>query len=167
MDFVYIGKIVGTHGIKGEIRIISNFDKKEKIFVIDKPVYIGNEKQKEIINSYRKHKNYDMITLKGIYDINEVLKYKGQKVYALRRDLNIENDYVLDDLLGMKIVSNNEDYGIVEDIFDNNGNTLLKILFDKNYYIPYNKRYIKSVDLKNKSIEVDSVKDLILWDLIF
>ena len=167
MDFVYIGKIVGTHGIKGEIRIISNFDKKEKIFVIDKPVYIGNEKLKEIINSYRKHKNYDMITLKGIYDINEVLKYKGQKVYALRRDLNIENDYVLDDLLGMKIVSNNIEYGIVEDIFDNNGNTLLKILFDKNYYIPYNKRYIKSVDLKNKSIEVDSVKDLILWDLIF
>ena len=99
--------------------------------------------------------------------MKEVLKYKGQKVYALRRDLNIENDYVLDDLLGMKIVSNNEDYGIVEDIFDNNGNTLLKILFDKNYYIPYNKRYIKSVDLKNKSIEVDSVKDLILWDLIF
>lgn len=167
MDFVYIGKIVGTHGIKGEIRIISNFDKKEKIFVIDKPVYIGNEKQKEIINSYRKHKNYDMITLKGIYDINEVLKYKGQKIYALRSDLDIENDYVLDDLLGMKIVSNNEEYGIVEDIFDNNGNTLLKILFDKNYYIPYNKRYIKSVDLKNKSIEVDSVKDLILWDLIF
>lgn len=167
MDFVYIGKIVGTHGIKGEIRIISNFDKKEKIFVIDKPVYIGNEKLKEIINSYRKHKNYDMITLKGIYDINEVLKYKGQKVYALRNDLDIENDYVLDDLLGMKIVSNNIEYGIVEDIFDNNGNTLLKILFDKNYYIPYNKRYIKSVDLKNKSIEVDSVKDLILWDLIF
>lgn len=167
MDFIYIGKIVGTHGIKGEIRIISNFDKKEKIFVIDKPVYIGNEKHKEIINSYRKHKNYDMITLKGIYDINEVLKYKGQKIYALRSDLDIENDYVLDDLLGMKIVSNNEDYGIVEDIFDNNGNTLLKILFDKNYYIPYNKRYIKSVDLKNKSIEVDSVKDLILWDLIF
>ena len=167
MDFINIGKIVGTHGIKGEIRIISNFDKKEKIFVIDKPVYIGNEKHKEIINSYRKHKNYDMITLKGIYDINEVLKYKGQKIYALRSDLDIENDYVLDDLLGMKIVSNNEDYGIVEDIFDNNGNTLLKILFDKNYYIPYNKRYIKSVDLKNKSIEVDSVKDLILWDLIF
>ena len=162
MDFVYIGKIVGTQGIKGEIRIISNFDKKEKIFVIDKPVYIGNEKLKEIINSYRKHKNYDMITLKGIYDINEVLKYKGQKVYALRNDLDIENDYVLDDLLGMKIVSNNIEYGIVEDIFDNNGNTLLKILFDKNYYIPYNKRYIKSVDLKNKSIEVDSVKDLIL-----
>ena len=167
MDFIYIGKIVGTHGIKGEIRIISNFDKKEKIFVIDKPVYIGNEKHKEIINSYRKHKNYDMITLKGIYDINEVLKYKGQKIYALRSDLDIEKDYVLDDLLGMKIVSNNEEYGIVEDIFDNNGNILLKILFDKNYYIPYNKRYIKSVDLKNKSIEVDSVKDLILWDLIF
>ena len=119
MDFIYVGKIVGTHGIKGEIRIISNFDKKEKVFLIEMPLYIGDKKEKEIINSYRKHKNYDMVTLKDINDINEVLKYKGQKVYVLRNDLNLEGDFVLDDLLGMKIISNNEEYGVVQDIFDN------------------------------------------------
>ena len=162
MDFVYIGKIVGTHGIKGEIRIISNFDKKEKVFLIDMPVYIGNAKQKEIINSYRKHKNYDMITLKAINDINDVLKYKGQKVYVNRSDLNLENEYILDDLIGMTVISNNEAYGMVKDIYDNNGNTLLEISFEKNYYIPYNSEYIKHVSLKEKAIEVENVKDLIL-----
>lgn len=167
MDFIYVGKMVGTHGIKGEIRIISNFDKKEKVFLLDMPLYIGNKKEKEVINSYRKHKNYDMVTLRGINDINEVLKYKGQKVYVLRNDLNLDGDFVLDDLLGMKIISNNEEYGIVEDIFDNNGNTLLKVLFEKSYYIPYNSEYIRKVFLDKKMILVDNVKDLILWGLIF
>jgi len=162
MDFTYVGKIVGTHGIKGEIRIISTFDKKEKVFLLEMPLYIGDNKEKEVINSYRKHKNYDMVTLKGINDINEVLKYKGQKVYALRSDLNLDGDFVLDDLLGMKIISNNEEYGVVQDIFDNNGNTLLKILFEKSYYIPYNSGYIREVFLDKKIIEVDNVKDLIL-----
>ncbi len=162
MDYVYIGKIVGTHGIKGEIRIISNFDKKEKVFIKDMAIYIGNNKDREVINSYRKHKNYDMITLKDINNINDVLKYKGLKVYVLRNDLNLGDDYILDDLLGMKIVSEGIEYGIVENIFDNNGNTLLQISFEKNYYIPYNSDYIKEVSLENYFIEVKNVKDLIL-----
>lgn len=162
MEFVYIGKIVGTHGIKGEVRIISNFDKKEKVFLIDMPIYVGNDKQRETINSYRKHKNYDMITLKGIDNINDVLKYKGQKVYVERIDLKLENDYIIDDLIGMNIVSKGISYGIVNDIFDNNGNTLLQISFEKNYYIPYNSVYIKRISLEEKSIEVENVKDLIL-----
>ena len=162
MDFIYVGKMVGTQGINGEIRIKINFYKKKKVFLIDIPHYIGDNKEKEVINSYRKHKNYDMVTLRGINDINEVLKYKGQKVYVLRNDLNLDGDFVLDDLLGMKIISNNEEYGIVEDIFDNNGNTLLKVLFEKSYYIPYNSEYIRKVFLDKKMILVDNVKDLIL-----
>lgn len=162
MDYVYIGKIVGTHGIKGEIRLISNFDKKDKVFIVGRSIYIGNEKQKEVINSYRKHKNYDMITLKGINDINDVLKYKGLKTYVLRDDLKLENDYILDDLIGMNVISDGVLYGTVKDIFDNNGNTLLQIAFEKNYYIPYNSEYIKNVSLQNKLIEVENVKDLII-----
>ena len=83
-------------------------------------------------------------------------------MYVLRNDLNLNGDFVLDDLLGMKIISNNEEYGIVEDIFDNNGNTLLKVLFEKSYYIPYNSEYIREVFLDKKMILVDNVKDLIL-----
>lgn len=162
MEYVYIGKIVGTHGIKGEIRLISNFDKKDKVFVIGNAIYIGNEKTKMIINSYRVHKKYDMITLDGIDDINDVLKYKGFKVYVLRSDLNLDDDYILDDLIGMTIVSDGKIYGIVEDIFDNNGNTLLQVSFEKKYYIPYNSDYIKRVVLESKIIDVENVKDLIL-----
>ena len=32
MDYIYIGKIVNTHGIKGEVRILSDFKYKDRIF---------------------------------------------------------------------------------------------------------------------------------------
>ena len=43
-------------------------------------IYI-DKKDKEIINTYRKHKNFDMITLKGYNNINEVLKYKKERMF--------------------------------------------------------------------------------------
>ena len=57
----YIGKIVNTHGIKGEVKIISNIKHKDLIFKKGNIVIIENEKL--TINSYRTHKNFDMITL--------------------------------------------------------------------------------------------------------
>jgi 16S rRNA processing protein RimM len=163
MKDVYIGKIVNTHGIKGEIRILSNFDKKDKVFIPNMTIYIGKKKEQFIINTYRKHKNYDMITLKGINDINDVLKYKGLNVYVKREDLNLKpNEYLLDDILGMKIICDNKEYGIVENIYDNNGHPLLAIKFEKNYYIPYNSSDIKEINLLKKEIVMTKVKDLIL-----
>ena len=59
--YIYLGKIVNTHGIKGEIRILSDFDYKDIVFKKDFKIYIGKDKQEETINTYRVHKNYDMI----------------------------------------------------------------------------------------------------------
>ena len=86
-QFVWIGKIVNTHGIKGEIRILSDFSQKEKVFQKNFPIYIGKKKEKEVITSYRHHKNFEMITMAGYTDINQVLKYKGLSVYVKREDL--------------------------------------------------------------------------------
>lgn len=163
MEYIYLGKIVNTHGIKGEIRIISNFDRKEKVFKKDFKIYIGDLKEEHIINTYRKHKNYDMITLFGYNDINEVLKYKGNKVYIKREDLDLNNnEYLLDDLINMELIYNKESMGIVKDILDNNGNVLLEIEYKKNYYIPYKGNYIKEVDINSKKIYINNVKDLII-----
>lgn len=77
----YLGKIVNTHGIKGELRLLSNFDKKDLVFQPGFKIYIGEEKQEEIIKTYRHHKNFDMISLNGYSNINEVLKYLKMPVY--------------------------------------------------------------------------------------
>ena len=88
---IYIGKIVNTHGIKGELRILSNFDKKDKVFIPSTEILIGKEKISETINTYRHHKEFEMITLKGYSNINDVLKYKGKPVYIKRQNLNLKD----------------------------------------------------------------------------
>ena len=163
MNWIYIGKIVNTHGIKGEVRLLSNFSKKALVFKKDFKIYIGEEKEEEIINTYRPHKQFDMLTFQGINDINKVLKYKGKKVYMNREELFLEeNEFLLEDLIGMKIICNNESLGSVHDIIDNKAGKLLQITFAKNYYIPYNNYYIKKVNLKTKEIYTENIKDLIL-----
>ncbi len=157
---IYIGKIVNTHGIKGELRILSNFSSKNKVFIPQMPIYIDN--QKEIINSYRHHKMFDMITLIGYNNINEVLKYKYMDVYVKRSDLNLnENDYLLDDLIGMNVIDNNEIIGKVID-YNQGSNVLLKVSGVKEFYIPLVDEYVINVDLKNKEIHTKNGKDLIL-----
>ena len=46
MDYINIGKIVNTHGIKGELRILSDFKFKDRVFVTGFNFYIGKEKIK-------------------------------------------------------------------------------------------------------------------------
>ena len=112
MEYIYIGGLVNTHGIKGEVRILSDFKYKNDVFKHGFNLYIGKDKIKETINTYRVHKNYDMVTFIGINDINDVLKYKGMNVYINKEELNI--DGILDeDIIGM-----NMDYSSHHFIFD-------------------------------------------------
>ena len=109
------------------------------------------------------HKNFDMLTFKGINDINDVLKYKKMNVYVKRDDLKLsENEFILEDLIGMNIICDDEEMGVVNNIYHNKSGNLLAITFAKNYYIPYNNYYIKEVDVLNKIIKTEHTKDLIL-----
>ncbi len=160
MDLVYVGKIVNTHGIKGELRILSDFEKKDLVFKVGNKIIIENEEH--TITSYRFHKVFDMITIDNLNNINDVLKYVGKKVYVSRISLNLKkSEYLLSDLIGLNVVSNDTVYGIVKD-YNNDINPLLKIDYKKNYYIPLKANYIKKVDLENKQIIVQNIEGLII-----
>ena len=163
MKYVYLGKITNTHGIKGEIRILSNFDRKSKVFIPGMKLYIGEKKEEEIISSYRYHKIYDMVMLEGYNDINEILKYKGKKVYINRDDLDLkEDDYLLSDLVGLDIIYNDKSLGKVKEIVYNNSNVLLMIDGEKTFYIPVKGDFIKKVNLEKNEIIVEHVEGLII-----
>ena len=165
MDLVYVGKIVGTHGIKGELRIKSDFERKEMVFKVGNKIII--DKSEHIIKSYRFHKVFDMITIDEFNNINDVLCFVGKNVYVSRDSLNLkEEDYILSDLIGLDVVFNDTVYGIVKD-YMNDKNPLLQIEYEKNYYIPINSNYIKKVDLNNNRIIVDDIEGLIIWKLVY
>ncbi|MBQ4263814.1 MAG: 16S rRNA processing protein RimM [Bacilli bacterium] len=158
-EYILIGKIVNTHALKGEVRLISDFEYKEKVFVINNELYIGKEKNKETIETYRKHKNFDMVKFKGIETINEVIKYKGQKVYILKETLNLgEDEILIDELIDMQVVFNNEILGEVEEYRNDSGNKIIKV---SGKYIPYNKNFIEKIDKKERKIYYKNIEGLI------
>ena len=50
-EYVFVGKIVGTHGIKGEIKLISDYSIKNKILISNQKLYIGKEKKEVVLVS--------------------------------------------------------------------------------------------------------------------
>lgn len=162
MKYIIIGKIVNTHGIKGELRLLSSFKYKEKVFKKDMKIYIGKKKEEETIVSYRKHKSFDMICLKGYSNINEVLKYKGLYAFINKEDLVLEVDEYLDeDLIDLEVFINNDKKGIVTNIVKYPNNSLIEVTNDdKKYLIPNNKNIIESIDLNNKKIIIKDIKGL-------
>lgn len=163
MNFIEVGRIVNTHGIKGEIRILSNFEKKEQVFIPKFKMYIGKSKKEVEITNYRHHKDFEMITLKGYENINDVLEFKGNKIYINKDDLTLKkNEYLYSDLIGMQVIDENKTLGSVKDVFDNNGNVLLLVEGLKSFYIPLHSNYIKKIDLETKEIKTENGKDLII-----
>lgn len=150
---IYIGKYVNTHGIKGEIRIKSDFKYKDKVFFVGNTLIINN--QEFIINSYRRHKEYDMVSFKGITNINQIIDLKGSKVFVFNISLD-DGEYLDSTLIGFKVYMNNIYKGDVLDIkYLNNSK---KILVVNNKYVPFE---LVNVNLDKKRIDVMEVYGLL------
>lgn len=162
-NYIEVGKIVNTFGIKGELKIVSDFEYKDKVFVKDFPIYVGEFKVKEIVSNHRIHKNYDLTTFKGYTNINEVLKYKGKKIYIQRDDLKLNNnEYILNDLIGFQVYDEDELLGVIIDYEMTPSNVLFKVKGDKTFYLPNVPVYIKEVNILNKKIITNKGSDLII-----
>ncbi len=160
MDYIFVGKIVNTHGIKGELRIKSDFKYKKDIFKTDLNLYIGEEKVSKKIKSYRVHKDYDMVVFDDVSSINDVLIYKGKNVYVKRDELNI-NGVLDEDLINMKVYSNGIFKGILTDILRSKAHDILVIENEgKKYLVPYIDEFVSNIDLKEKKIDIKEIEGL-------
>ena len=160
MEKIYVGKIVNTHGIKGELRILSDFDYKEKVFQVNNKLIIDDKEY--IIKSHRIHKNYDMVTLNDYKDINEVLFLLKKKVYVNSDEINLSEDEVLDEeLINYTIKTIDNKQGKILEIFKaSKDNKILRVLFDKEILIPVNSPMIKMIDKEKKEVLVELIEGM-------
>ena len=149
---LYIGRVVNTHGIKGEVRIVSDFKYKKEIFQKGNHLYINDDNL--VINSYRVHKNFDMVTFEGINSIDDVLKYKGQDVYIDRNEY-IFPGIINEDLIGVNVYGDGELLGTVSAIEQNFKQELIVVENGKKHYlIPYVEQFIKSISKERIDINI-------------
>lgn len=145
MEFIRIGKIVNTHGIKGELRILSDFRHKDKVFKVGMKFYVGKEKEEFTVNSYRFHKIFDMVTFNGFNNINEVLYLKGRPVYINKEDLVLDDGEVyIEDLIGYDVIIGEKVLGKVTGVmYNSKANDILKV---GDILIPYVKDLIIKIE---------------------
>lgn len=106
-----IGKIIGFHGLKGEIKVYPLLDDIEDFHDLDS-IFIKNKEYQ--INDSRIHKDNVLLKLEGLEDLNAVEAFKGEELEAnLNEDLQA-GEYYISDLIGLKVLDQNkQEIGIV------------------------------------------------------
>ena len=126
MEKIYIGKIVNTFGIKGELKIVSKFEMPKRVFQVHNQIIIKDKNYE--ITGVRFHKNNYLVELNNIKDINDIEYLIGNDVYFAKEDLNLlDEEYLISELIDYKVVSNNAEIGVITDYDDNKINPLIKV----------------------------------------
>lgn len=161
MKKILIGYVSGVHGLRGDLKIKTKFNSADKVLLSGNNIYLGNELH--TITSCKFYKGAYLVTIDNIKDINAVEHYKAVDVYIDRDEIKLDaGEYLLDDLIGMTIISGKEKYGKVKSILNNGIYSLLEVEYEKPYIIPLVPEYIKNVDMDSNAIEAENIEGLIL-----
>lgn len=167
-NLLSVAKILGFHGIKGEVKAGYTKGKEAQLLALKKMFILLNEKKLELnIESIRFHKNIAVIKFKELTTINDVERYKGLHLYIsedfVKSSLD-EDEYLVSDLDGLKVYDTDSNYvGVVSAVGENNAGNLLSIK-DKGgkfHMVPFVKELVPVVDLPNKKIVINKIEGLI------
>lgn len=155
--FLQVGRIVGTHGIKGELKLENWTDSPDWLKKIKK-LYFDNGAKDAGLKSSRVHKNLLLITLDGVTDPSKADELRGTILYMDRSDAKLpRNRYFIQDLIGLKVFDgdNGNYYGVIEDVYMTGANNVYKIVNeDKEYLFPAVDHMIKRTDIDEGVVEV-------------
>lgn len=161
--FLEAGKIVGTHGLKGNLKVESWCDSAEVLCSL-KVLYFGFGKQKVNILSARPNKGNVVMSIDGIDTVEKAMAVRGEILYLDREDLSLDkNTFFIQDIIGCEVLdsSTNEIYGKVTDVFKTGANDVYQVSSgDKVVLVPVIPDVIDNVSLDEKKIFITPLKNL-------
>lgn len=163
-EFLELGKIVNTHGIRGEVKIQPWCDDPA---IFDELEYIYLDNEKYYIERSRFHKNCEIVKLEGIDDINRAELFRNKIVTIEREALGElpEGTYYMVDILGLPVKTSDETVlGVIDDIIKTGSNDVyvLRETFNgKQILIPVIDSVVKKVDIDEGYVLVELMKGLI------
>lgn len=165
-----VGKIVNTHGIRGEVRVISKTDFPELRYKVGNTLYLfmpGSNKPIElIVKTHRTHKNFNLLTFEGLENINDVEKFRDGIIKVPESQLaDLEEDeFYYHEIIGCLVATTSgKEIGKVTEILSPGANDVwvIKSSEGKEILIPYIKDVVKKVDVKEKVILIDPMEGLL------
>jgi 16S rRNA processing protein RimM len=164
-QYLEIGKIVSTQGIKGEVRVQPWCDYPD--FLLDFDVLYFDQGKTEIeIEKSRVQKNIVILKLKDIDTIEQAQKLRNKILYMNRDDVELDEDtYFVQDLIGLKVVDADDasvSYGELVEVSQTGANDVYHIKFadGKIRLIPAIPSVVIATDIENNVMEIRPLKGL-------
>lgn len=165
-NYFVVGNIVNTQGIKGEVRVMPTVDDVARFKLLDH-IFVdrkGNIKEYEVEN-VRFHKQFVLLKLKGVDDMNTAETLKGT-VVKITEDMAVpceEDEYYIKDIYDMNVVTvDGEELGVISDVIFTGANDVYAVKDNngKEILIPAIKDCIVSVDVENNLMTVKLLEGL-------
>lgn len=172
VEWFNVGRIVNTHGVRGEIRVLSTTDFEDQRFKVGNKLAAFKKNDKKptwvTIESVRRHKNFILLTFEGLHNINLVEPFKEGLLKVskdqLAEDELAENEYYHFEIIDCEVFSEEgERIGIVTDILSPGANDVweIKDAKGKKQYIPYIEDIVKEINVEDKKIIIHVMEGLL------
>ena len=161
--FLEVGRIVGTHGVQGEMRV-ECWANSPDFLTRFKKLYLDNG-ETELSVACRPHKNIALVRVKGVGSIEEADLLRGKVLYIDRADARLEEgEHFVQDIIGLSVTDadSGEVYGTVRDVIKTGSNDVyeMEAADKKLYYIPVIPDIVIRLDLENEAVFIRPMKGL-------
>lgn len=170
MQWFNVGTIVNTHGIKGEVRVVSRTHFPHERYTVGNKLSLFMPDSKTpihlVVASHRQHKNFDLLTFENHFNISEVEKYRSGVFKIAETDLGEldENEFYYHEIVGCTVfTTDGVELGKVTEILETGANDVWTVTPEKGkpHYIPYIEDIVLEIDIDNKKIVIDPMEGLL------
>ena len=159
VKYIEAGQIVNTHGVRGEVRIVSWLDSPELLRSIRK-FYIDENPVR--VRASRVYKNGVIASLEGFDDLNAAMALKSKSVWIDRDDVALpEGGFFYADIFGTRVVTEGgEELGTLTDVIELPANHVYVVKGKREYLIPAVPAFILNTDVDGGVITVRMIEGL-------
>ena len=156
--YLLCGKIVGAHGVRGEVKLLPYCDSPSFLNNIKKFYFSQNENDFKNAASVRAHQNVSLIKFEDVNDMDAALALRDKKIYIKREDCRLsDGQFFIEELIGCEVFDKRtgKKLGHLCEVSTNKANDVWHIKADgKEYLVPYIPPIQATVDIENNRIEI-------------
>ncbi|WP_375567447.1 ribosome maturation factor RimM [Bacillus pumilus] len=169
-EWLNVGKIVNTHGVRGEVRVVSKTDFPEERYKKGSVLYIFKQGQGEplkvTVASHRQHKQFDLLTFEEISSLNEAEQWKESILKVEKEHLGSldEGEFYFHQIIGCEVYDEDDQLvGQIKEILTPGANDVWVVgrKGKKDALIPYIPSVVKKIDISSKTIHIEVMEGLI------
>ena len=156
LPYIEAGEIVTTHGVRGEIKLLSWLDSPEMLCEFDRCRIEGRE---YVMDTVRVQKTCNLVKLRGVDTMEDAQKLRGKTMELYREDISDELIFAAE-LVDVEVFADGASIGRIKEVLDYPGNSVYVVQGEREYLIPAVKEFILSTDLERNQMQVKLLKGM-------